>query len=161
MKTSSNNNNIESKNQSVYVTVSNGIVQDIFPDRDTAIKDMRRHVYNTLVDCCGGKVEGDGETCCVVSYQGKEQNDICMVVPFDPTNRDHRKAYNAQRDIWNLPELPTIKEAEKAEKAKDVRRVFRYSCGCSTFASDFKAGCMDGGRYHIRTIAGEKAPKVC
>ena len=106
MKTSVSNNNIESKNQSVYVTVDNGIVQDVFPDRETAIKDTHRHVYNTLVGCCGGKVEGDGETCCVVSYQDKEQNDICMVVPFDPNNRDHREAYNAQRDIWNLPELP-------------------------------------------------------
>ena len=124
MKTSSNNNNIESKNQSVYVTISNGIVQDIFPDRDTAIKDMRRHVYNTLVDCCGGKVECDGETCCVVSYQGKERNDICMVVPFDPNNRDHRKAYNAQRSIWHLPELPDLSAITETEGVKVGDRVW-------------------------------------
>ena len=112
MKTTSNNNNIESKNQSVYVTVANGIVQDVFTDKEKAIKDMRRHVYNTLVGCCGGKVESDDETCCVVSYQDKGRNDVCMVVPFDPNNREHRKAYNAQRDSMGLPELPAITEAE-------------------------------------------------
>lgn len=115
------NNNIESKNRSVYVTVSNGIVQDVFPDRDTAIKDMRRHVYNTLVGCCGGKVEGGGETCCVVSYQGKERNDICMVVPLDPNKPDHREAYNAQRDRLGLPELPAITEAEEIKVGDKVR----------------------------------------
>jgi hypothetical protein len=47
-----------------------------------------------------------------------------------------------------------------AEEPKDVRRVFCYSCGCSTFASDYKAGCMDGGRYYIRTIADVKAPRA-
>jgi len=127
MNTSANNN-IESKNQSVYVTVSNGVVQDIFPDRETAIKDMHRHVYNTLVGCCGGKVEDDGETCCVVSYQDKERNDICMVVPFDPTKPDHREAYNAQRSIWHLPELPTITEVENVKDFSD------------TLADDLKAG---------------------
>ena len=121
MNTSVNTNNIESKNQSVYVTVDNGIVQDVFPDRETAIKDTRRHVYNTLVGCCGGKAESDGETCYVVSYQGKEHNDICMVVPFDPNNRDHREAYNAQRDIWNLPELPDEEGLARLEKSRGYR----------------------------------------
>jgi len=44
-------------------------------------------------------------------------------------------------------------------KPKDERKVFRYTHYSASFASDYKAGCMDGGRYHIRTIAGEKAPK--
>ena len=46
-------------------------------------------------------------------------------------------------------------------KPKDERKVFRYTHYSASFASDYKGGCMDGGRYHIRTIAGEKAPKVC
>jgi hypothetical protein len=45
-------------------------------------------------------------------------------------------------------------------KPKDERKVFSYTHYSASFASDYKAGCMDGGRYHIRTIAGEKAPKV-
>ncbi len=120
MNTSSNNNNIESKNQ-VYVTVCNGIAQDIFIDREKAVKDLRRHVYDTLVHCCGGKVEGDGETCYVVSYPDKSSNDICMIVPFNPDNREHREAYNAQRSLYGLPELQAITEAEGIKVGDHVK----------------------------------------
>lgn len=141
-----NNNNIESNNQSVYVTVSNGIVQDIFPDKDTAIKDMHRHVYNTLVGCCGGKVESDGETCCVVSYQNKEQNDVCRVVPFDPNNRDHREAYNAQRSIWHLPELPAIREAE------DIKVGDRVKAKSQDTPADVTAISEDGQYFTVKFV---------
>lgn len=168
MKTTSNNNNVESKSQSVYVTVANGIVQDVFTDKEKAIKDMRRHVYNTLVDCCGGKVESDDETCCVVSCQGKERNDVCMVVPFDPNNREHRKAYNAQRDSMGLPELPAITEAEGVKAA--IKREQNDACISSAERErarlDIKVGdkvCHNLTGDHVATVTAirEAFVNVC
>ena len=112
MKTSTSNN-IESKNRvnnSLYVTVSDGVVQDLFTSREKAIGDMRRHVQNTLVGCCGGVVAEEGEACIVVDFPKKGRTEVCMVVPFDPTNREHRDCYKAQRGIYKLPELATLEQ---------------------------------------------------
>ena len=47
-----------------------------------------------------------------------------------------------------------------ADEPKDVRRVFRYAPYSTSFTGDYRRGCMDAGRYHIRTIADKPAPKV-
>ena len=130
MKTSTSNN-IESKNRvnnSLYVTVSDGVVQDLFTSREKAIGDMRRHVQNTLVGCCGGVVAEEGEACIVVDFPKKGRTEVCMVVPFDPTNREHRDCYKAQRGIYKLPELATLEQAKEITDFSD------------TLADDIKVG---------------------
>lgn len=103
----------------VYVSVCDGIVQDVLPNKDMAIQDMRRHVNNTLVGCCGGVIKSETETRWEVDFPAKNRSEVCEVVRFDPNNEEHRKAYNAERSIWNLPELAPLETASEITEQRE------------------------------------------
>lgn len=103
--------------------------QDIYVSREAAVWDLHRHVHNTLVGCCGGVIESESETRYVVSFPKKGCREVCEIVTLDPTAPRHREAYEAQRDLYGLPALPTLETSSEITVAPEwakVGQICRY-----------------------------------
>ena len=92
----------------LWITIDNGVASDIFKEWEVAVRDLQRHVYNTLQDCCGGEVHRESATRYQVFFKDSKEWEVSEVIPFDPTKTSHREAYEGQRDRLDLPELPTL-----------------------------------------------------
>lgn len=89
----------------LWISVDNGIAGDIFKDWEVAVRNLQRHVYNTLQGCCGCEIHRESATRYQAYFEDDDKWEVSEVVPFDPTKPDHREAYEAQRDRLGLPEL--------------------------------------------------------
>lgn len=103
----------------LWITIDNGVASDIFKEWEVAVRDLQRHVYNTLQDCCGGDVHRESATRYQVYFKDSKEWELSEVIPFDPTKTSHREAYEAQRDRLGLPAL--INEAEGVKVGDKVR----------------------------------------
>ena len=147
----------------VYVSVCDGIVQDVFPNKDVAIQDMRRHVVNTLVGCCGGVIKSETETRWEVDFAAKNRREVCEVVRFDPNNEEHRKAYNAERSIWHLPELAPL---ESMSEIKEKPQTFTLNSDTMGYIKRIRSiikhfGKRDDCQYLIRRAIMTVCNRLC
>ena len=92
----------------LWIIVDNGVAGDIFKNWGMAVSDLQRHVYNTLQDCCGCEIHRESATRYQAYFEDGDKWEVCEVVPFDPTNPNHREPYEAQRDRLGLPELQKV-----------------------------------------------------
>ena len=88
-----------------YIMYSRDVAQDIFKDWGEAVADLHRHVYDTLQNCCGGKVSKESESRYQVYFKEHDKWEICEVEPIDLNNPQDRKAYKAQYSSLGLPAL--------------------------------------------------------
>lgn len=105
----------------LWISVNNGVAGDIFKEWGEAVSDLQRHVYNTLQGCCGCEIHRESATRYQAYFEDDDKWEVSEVVPFDPTNSDHREAYEAQRDRLGLPELPAIRQAEGVKVGDRVK----------------------------------------
>lgn len=102
--------NREEEKPLAYIAYCRGIAQDIFTDWGKAVADLSRHVYNTLQDCCGGKVSKESESRYQVYFKKSDEWEVCEVVPVDLNRPQDREAYKAQHERLGLPALETLSE---------------------------------------------------
>ena len=89
----------------LWITIDNGVAGDIFKDWGMAVSNLQRHVYKTLQDSCGCKINRESATRYQAYFEDEDEWEVSEVIPFDPSKQSHREAYEAQRDRLGLPEL--------------------------------------------------------
>lgn len=150
--------NREEEKPLAYIAYCRGIAQDIFTDWGKAVADLSRHVYNTLQDCCGGKVSKESESRYQVYFKKGNEWEVCEVVPVDLNRPQDREAYKAQHERLGLPTLEqaweiTLKAEEqwRPATAKDYREGNKFEdeikIGDRVYSCNYETMGTVVGRY--------------